>query len=190
MDLQKQQEDLQKEGNSLLSKWKLLEELSKYGKVTVVGSMALGLMTWRDIDIEVQGDISKDDYFEIARYIFNQHKLNDIRLADYRKDYNPGHQKGLYINVRAWANETDKWKLDVWFILPGESKLDEYYRKTKEKLNIEKINAILFIKNAVCQNPKYRKVYSSVDIYKAVLDEGVTNLDQFKEYLAKIGKEL
>lgn len=51
-DLTKQQDELQQEAHKILGEIHLMNLLSKYGKPEVIGSVALGLMTWRDIDIE------------------------------------------------------------------------------------------------------------------------------------------
>ena len=59
-----------------------------------------------------------------------------------------------------------------------------------QKLNPDNKKIILEIKSAIADNPQYRKNIFSVDIYNAVLKEGVKDLDQFKAYLKKTNKSL
>lgn len=53
MDLLEQQSQLQKQAKEVLQTLGLISLLKKYGDPVIVGSMSLGLMTWRDLDIEV-----------------------------------------------------------------------------------------------------------------------------------------
>jgi hypothetical protein len=58
----------------------------------------------------------------------------------------------------------------------------------KEKLTEESKKTILEIKSQVHDNPNYHKLFSSTDIYEAVLLQRVKNLSEFKNYLKKIDK--
>ena len=52
-------------------------------------------------------------------------------------------------------------------------------KKVMEKLSEETRNNILKIKHKLTKNEKYRREYRSVNIYKAVLEDGITNLEQW-----------
>lgn len=52
-ELVSKQNQLQVEAMQVVEKLQLTQILSKYGQVHLVGSVVLGLMTWKDIDIEV-----------------------------------------------------------------------------------------------------------------------------------------
>ncbi|MCL4417194.1 MAG: hypothetical protein M1365_10940, partial [Actinobacteria bacterium] len=54
----------------------------------------------------------------------------------------------------------------------------------------EKRLIILQIKEALIKNKKYKIEIFSIDVYKAVLEKGVKNLEEFKEYLKSVGKNL
>ena len=68
--------DLQKEAYEVLEKLDLLNILSTYGKPEIVGSLATGLMTWRDIDLEVVDKIDEDKYWDVVKKIFAEKPAN------------------------------------------------------------------------------------------------------------------
>ena len=72
----------------------------------------------------------------------------------------------------------------------GNINYDDFEKLIKEKITKKSRIAILQIKSQVCDNPKYHKEFSSVDIYEAVLLFGVKDIEGFREYLAKKGKNL
>ena len=190
-DLIKQSEELQKEGMSFLKNIRLIEELSKYGDPKIVGSMDSGLMTWRDIDIEIEKEeLSENDYWQAVKFIFylTNHYHNTF-IQDFRGSKNPNTPKGLYIGAKI-DYEGHEWKIDIWFFKPGDHQEPNYSNWIKGKLNNENRKVILEIKDQIFENPKYRKSIFSVDIYKAVIDENVKDFEGFEKYLTKSGRSL
>ena len=68
--------------------------------------------------------------------------------------------------------------------------MSNYNEWIKDKLNDKNKQIILGLKSQIMDNPKYRKEIFAVDVYKAVAESGVTNLEGFREYLASQGKSL
>src|SRR3990167_3858078 len=131
------QEELQKEGRELLEKLDLLNILSLYGKAEIVGSMATGLMTWRDIDIELIGPIDEEKYWEVVKKIFHTPYYKRTFVIDFRKSTNPNTPKGLHICISEYNFKKDGnlWKVDIWFVdRGGEQTFHEWF---KDKVNNE-----------------------------------------------------
>lgn len=190
-DLIKQQEELQHEAHQVLDKLGLIDKLSKIGEVTIVGSLELGLMVWRDIDIEVYVEKSdKEQIIKLMGDLVRQEDRVDFIFLDnliFKKERFPN---GLYLGVTT-GKETHKiWKIDIWFMSGERATGYNDLQTLKPRLNDENKKIILEIKNALWDHPKYKKVVSSKDIYEAVLDHEVKNLEEFKEYLKTINKEL
>jgi len=195
MNLEKQQEELQIEGKLVLKKLQLLELLGRSGKTVIVGSMALGLMTWRDIDIEVV--VEKPDINQIAEIASNLIKKGpkriDIDVTNNQNKSTPKTPKGIYLGLKYFGDNikqeellsTNKkaWKVDIHFVKSQDSQSIAQTEWLKKKLTDQKRRAILEIKKEVDQNPKYRKEIFSIDIYRAVLENGVIDLEGFKRYL-------
>ena len=55
----------------------------------------------------------------------------------------------------------------------------EHIDRIRSNLTDDRRRAILGIKHVVAHNPQYRTEISSVDIYEAVLERGVTDLEVF-----------
>lgn len=191
MDLLQNQDQLQKEGKELLNRIGLIEFLSKFSTPEMVGSMASGLMVWRDIDIEIiKEELNEDEYWETVKFLFGIKDLyHNLHIQDFRKSVNPNTPKGLYAAVKINYNG-NTWKIDVWFIHPRQKNELNYNEWIKGKLTDENKKIILQIKNQVNRNPKYGKKIFAVDIYKAVIENKVKDVGGFVKYLVDQGKSL
>ncbi|HRN96640.1 MAG TPA: hypothetical protein PLD54_04295, partial [Candidatus Levybacteria bacterium] len=172
-----------------LEKLRLVSILSPLGKVNYRGSYHTGLMTWPDIDIHVEGQITDDQFFQVVQSLFKKRtQVKSLHVADYRLGENPNYPMGLYLGMKCIGEQFKEWKIDVWFVADdSEHTFDEWLIKN---LTPEKKQQILEIKNVVADHPKYRKEILSVDIYKAVIEHAVSNLEEFKSYLHTVGKSL
>src|SRR5260221_250178 len=103
------QRQLQHDANSLLRHLKLLHFLSRFGKPEIVGSVATGLMTWPDIDIELLKQIDEDDFWKTASFLLHQPDFKRILIMDFRISKNPNTPKGLHICVKDFS-----WKKRIW----------------------------------------------------------------------------
>lgn len=189
-DLFVQQVELQKEGNEVLEKLQLIPLLSKYGKPIIVGSLATGLMTWRDIDIEVITEVnSSQDLFDMVSHLFVIDNARNIILqnnADYRiRKNNPD---GLYLGFKYQDKEV--WKFDIWFLSVKQHSGKDDIEWFNKNINEDNRKIILMIKDQIAIHPEYRKTIFSQDIYDAVLKEKVNTYDEFVNYLKKIGKNI
>lgn len=189
-DLLKRQNDLQKEAYEVLQELDLINILSIYGKPEIVGSLATGLMTWRDIDIEVIKEINEDKYWEIVRKLFHTPHYKRLFVANFLKSINPNTPKGFHVCIEEYGKTDDRWNIDIWFFSPRNPNEKNFNAWIKDKITDENRPIILSIKNKISNNPKYKKEIFSIDVYKAVIENGVKNLDDFKRYLQAIGKQL
>lgn len=190
-DLLEQQEELQKEARELLEKINLIKFLSRFGGIEIGGSLDSGLMTWRDIDLGViSDDINDENYWEIVKYVYYlEDYYHSLYIQDFRKSVNPASPKGLYIGLKIKYLD-NFWKIDIWYVKPRKKGDENFNDFLKANLNGGNKKIILSIKSQVHENPKYRKDFYSVDIYNAVIRENVRDLEGFKEYLKKSGRNL
>ena len=170
----------------------LLHFLSKYGRPKIVGSVALGLMTWRDIDIdlEITGEIREEDFWQTAQYLLAQDEITLVTLVDNRDMIEKNRPPSMYIGGKYQADERTIWKLDIRFVSEQHAIAQKYIDHISSELTDDRRRAILSIKHVVAQDPRYRTEISSVDIYDAVLNKGITDLEGFREQLRKSGIEL
>ena len=96
----------------------------------------------------------------------------------------------MYIGGKYQTDGGVIWKLDIRFVSEQHAIAQKYIDSINSKLTDGKRRAILSIKHVVAQDPRYRTEISSVDIYKAVLTNGITDLAGFKKQLRESGIEL
>lgn len=190
INIQQQSNEIQKEAVAILQTLSLKPLLSKFGEFKIVGSMSYKLMTWRDIDIDVvfDHDPTDADFWEILRELFRNKQIRSFTLVDDREIVTANRPKSIYIGLKFEDEKQEIWKIDIRLINKKYVATDAIEKLIKAKLTPEKKQRILEIKSAVDDNPKYHKEFQSVDIYEAVLENGIENPQDFKKYLTKIGK--
>ncbi len=189
--LLEKQKALQKQADDVLNDLGLVSELSKYGEVKIVGSVALGLMTWPDIDINLisQKGINDSDYFEMIKFIFSQKYIKQLILIDNRSSFEKNRPQSMYIGI-IYDLSGVNWKIDIRYLDPAEAWADKDVEIIKGKLTEESIKTILEIKTAFHNHPKYRKEFSGYDIYNAVLNNNVSKVEAFSDLLKNKGVKL
>lgn len=178
--------NLQNEAGRILDELGLMQLLSDISEPILVGSVKNGLMVKRDIDIHAH--IKEYDLKKIAQLLPRLAQLATIQKVqfdnyrelrrDYRKDraYFP---HAYYVGLRT-LQPSGEWKIDMWFGKEGEI---ECIDTLLEKLTNEQRGIILNLKQLLVAGSGYKDGVMSMDIYKGVLDCGVKNEADFKEYL-------
>lgn len=161
--------------------------LDSYGEVHIVGSYALRLMVWRDLDIHlVISDLRALTFFELGRGI--EALLSPARMH-FRNELimnTPGLPRGLYWGVYLGDERQGAWKLDVWASDAAAFRPSaEFQERIRAALTDSRRATILRIKSAVWSHPEYRRRFSSADVYRAVIEADVTTVEGFFAYLAE-----
>ncbi len=184
-ELVAQQQRLQTEASDLRSELGLDAILGAVGEPVVVGSAALGLMTWRDLDITVvcqQLDLAS--VLDIAHRIGMLPEVSQVRFRNDTGRWNtdPTYPDGLYLGIEC-TRSGETWNLDIWFVDEPDRQPDLAHLSTlAPRLDDEARVAILTIKDAWCRSPIYGSEVTSHQIYEAVLDHGVRTPDEFEEH--------
>ena len=191
-ELLSNQEMLQKGAKEVIEKLNLIKVLSEYGTVNIVGSLKYGLMAWRDIDLDLvfENEILESDCWKIAEILFSNKNISSITLSDNRNSEDKNRPKSIYIGIKYLDNEKNIWKIDIRLLDKKDANIGIIEGLINEKITPENRLIILEIKSEVCENPKYHKDFSSVDIYNAVLIDGVKNVEEFYDYLRGKGKNI
>lgn len=188
VDYLQRQNELRHQADIILQDLDLKNFLMRFGKVIFVGSYALELMSWEDIDIVVSTNPNYKDYLEAVNYFFPKDNVYSMNIQDFRKSIYPDRPQGIYCGVSYLAKPSTFWKIDIWFM--SHSTAIDVMQGVEKKLNNENRSVILKIKNEMRDKTTYGKQVSGMDVYKAVLDEGITTLEDFEKYLRKQGREL
>jgi hypothetical protein len=190
-DLLQRQEALQADAHTVLADLDLMALLARAGQPVLVGSAALGLMTWRDIDVEVYcAPLSADRAFEAMRPLASHPGITKLRFANWHGPFaTAALPNGYYWGIRYHIDPEREWKIDVWF-LPDDAPRPgmALTHAVPERLTPESRLAILWIKDVWHRLPAYRHRVLSVDIYDSVLEQGVQTPAEFDAYLRARGK--
>lgn len=178
------QEMLQTEAHVVLNDLDLLRILAEVGRPYQVGSVALGLMVWRDIDLTVLcPSLEPDRIFGIMRPLASHPRVRQLHFRNDTGHWNqdPALPDGLYWSPQYVTDAGDEWKMDIWFLQedtqePGIDHLDSIPPKLTDETRL----AILRIKDIWHTLPDYRSTVRSIDIYAAVLDHGVRTPEDFR----------
>lgn len=167
----------------LLSTFPFIELASKYfGKVRLVGSAATNLMTDADVDVDCQVDkLNKDNITDFVNELLAYKECRKVIV------YNQLFDEEAYaiVNVERFNFENEKWIL-TFFISTDLNHTSRLVEKIKAKLNTESRETILRLKEYRQNNNQKRSIPSHL-IYEAVLDEGTTSVEEFKQFLLKKG---
>ena len=182
--LQETDDELRAEADRLLALG-LREILDDYGEVHIIGSYALRLMAWRDLDIHiVQTEINKRSFFDLGGKIASLLLPHRMHYRDETIAATPGLPSGLYWGVYLGDERDGAWKIDIWVSEPEAfEKIRVYSERLGTRLSESARSIILQIKSVCWRHPEYRRAFSSSDIYAAVLDHDVKDIEGFWTYL-------
>jgi hypothetical protein len=178
-------QEIRREADELLESG-LRRLLEGYAEVHVAGSYALGLMAWRDLDIYlVRERIDHEAFFQLGGRIASLLRPPRIHYRDETITRTPGLPAGLYWGVYLGDERRSAWKIDIW---TGDASAlkpaFDFEAELRNQLTDVTRSAILNIKSLCWRHPEYRRRFSSADIYAAVLNGGVRDIDAFAKFLS------
>ena len=186
--LMDRQNILQEEADEILSTINLFPYLKIAGNPVQVGSYALGLMVWRDIDITVI--CPKLDINKIAEIKTKIMQLKGVKQTTFKScigawNANPNrYPDSLYLGITYEPVAGKEWNFDIWFIDEPSKQPDLIHiHDIPRMLDDEKLISIMRIKTEWVEKPEYRKTVTSYDIYKAVLNQNIKTVVEFAEWL-------
>lgn len=158
----------------------LLPELKKYGEPHLIGSYRMDMMAWNDLDIDIENSaMSLDRLHELTAYI-----LSTFHPFWYEaKEEITDEGKTVWFHGFEAMIDPEKWNFDLWFfdretIEAAERYCDGIAAKTSpaQREQITAIKRELIARGIYCFER-----YRSIDVYKAVTELGVENVEQLIE---------
>ena len=188
-DLVQRDQVIRKEADELLGPKGLRSLLEDYGTPHVTGSYALHLMTWKDLDIYLeQTYLSEESFFFLGGRIASYLAPVKMSFRNERINRTPNLPLGLYWGVYLGDERKGAWKIDIWAVDSQECERQlQFTRRLAASLTPSFRRKILSIKQVCWKDPGYRKAYTSQDIYRAVIEQGVEDFDSFKEQMKSKG---
>jgi len=149
------------------------------------GSYSLDLMMYPDIDVFIPR-VSIEELFAIGAQLAASELVMQVRFDKCAPDELPG---GLYVQPRVRYGDWGRlWKIDIWSVdaAVAARQLAEQ-EGFKRKLTTSLRERILRYKHSILNKDHRTPIFSGYFIYKAFLDEGMTDFDEVTGYLIANG---
>lgn len=177
---------LRKEADVVLGLIGLYDILCPYGKVFPNGSYFLDVMAYPDIDLYIT-KVTLDQLFAIGAQIARSELVLQVLISKIDDPVLlPG---GLYLKLRIKYGDWGRpWKIDIWSLSDGViqakmAEMDHFLSKLTPELRL----AIIRYKLTILTSEKRTPMYSGYYIYKAFIDEGLTDDASVTRYLISQG---
>ena len=183
MDLLARASELQEQADDVIRQLQLRERWSQIGNVTFSGSSRFGLMVTPNIDMEVYTDQPRPSAgFQVIASIA---EVPGVRRVRFKNQLDDLEDPGLLWWIQYRDHLGQDWSIDTWFVPtdhPFAVSPSRFAEAMCEKLDDPSRRTILQIKHEIrCRDLDTR----SIEIYKAVLRDGVGTYEQFERWLAE-----
>lgn len=170
--------------DELLYDFGLLNELKNYGTPYIVGSYAMDLMAWNDLDIYVSNEtMSKEKLYELTSFI-----LRTFHPVWYEAKKEVSDGKTVWFHGFETEILGELCNVDIWFFNKETiTKASDFSKNIKQKLlvNPELKEIVINIKQTLIANEQYGfDKFSSMDVYRAVFED---NIRSYKEFIENYG---
>ena len=172
-------ERIREQADKILQDLGLLDKLKKYGTPHVIGSYSMNTMAWNDLDIDVS-----NEKMDLDRL----YQLTDEILRDFHPTWYEAKQVRDNSGKTVWFHGfeayffNELWNVDIWFfddetIRAAERFCDRVGRELA--LDSAKRSAVIRIKEHLIAKEMYPGRYTSMDVYHAVLGDGIRTVEDF-----------
>jgi len=178
MDYLKYSKKRKLEADRILKETNLFNKLKKFGKVKQVGSYFLDLMVKPDLDFVLK--LKKDS--EINKTIkLIKKEVREIKNLSLKKTVDRIKLGLKGKSLHFYYSDKDIWGIDILVTTKDFKAYNKIKNKVRDKINPKKKINILKLKYSFYKNKRLKN--TSYSIYKSVLDENVSNLKEFYNYL-------
>lgn len=182
----KTNEERKKIADKILYEKGLWNKLSELGTPHIIGSYKMNMMAWNDLDIDIENDkMSMDKLYGLTQFIISTFHPKWYEAKE--EITNEG--KIVWFHGFEAIIDEELWNFDLWFfdaetILKSEKYCDEIIRKVQAKPGSQE--NIIKIKQELQEQKLYSfDKYTSMDVYRGVLELGIQNTVEFLELYKK-----
>ena len=191
-DLLARQAALQEEARQVLAELDLAALVADIGPLLLAGSFVSGLMCWRELDVMVLagGDFSPQDVLRLLQRIIERTGATALEYHDERGSRCvTGQLRDERYHVPFTVERAGQsWRIDLTLWLhDAHLNVTRWHQELRERITAEQRSAVLRIKDAWHRRPAYPGQVGGLDIYTAVIDDGVRTPRQFATWLASHG---
>jgi len=176
---------LRQEADFILHQVKVYDILRPHGTIVPTGSYFLDVMAYPDIDLYFS-KVSIDQLFDIGGQLA---RSDMVFRVEFEKSNEPRLPGGLYLKPRiAYGDWGRPWKIDIWSL--DDTVIEQLMQPMwhfQSKMTAQLREQIIRYKLSVMTKLNRPPMYSGYFIYKAFIDEGMTEFHQVTAYLIANG---
>ena len=170
--------DRKENADRILYEFGLLKRIEEIGKSHIIGSYRMNMMAWNDLDIDIENDaMSLEKLYELSSFI-----LNTFHPVWYeaKEEVNENGKKVWFHGFETMITG-ELWNIDLWFLDKQTiSDAENYCDAIAHRANSVQRDTIIKIKRELIERGLYSfEQYKSMDVYKAVMENNVENIDEF-----------
>lgn len=170
--------------DKILYDYGLLDKLKEYGVPHIIGSYRMDMMAWNDLDIDIENDdMNMEKLYQLSGYI-----IKTFRPSWYeaKEEVTPEGKKVWFHGFEAIISN-ELWNVDLCFfdkqtIENAEQYCDEIVKAATSE---QKGNIIAIKKELISKGQYSFEKYTSMDVYRAVLEENIQSIGEFLEKHSK-----
>ena len=187
-ELLARQSALQAEAQEVLAGLDLAALVADIGPLVVTGSFVSGLMCWRELDVMV----CVGDHFsprEVLRLLQRIVARTGATALEYSDERGPRCVTGQVRDERyhvpfAVDRAGQSWRIDLTLWLhDAHLNVTRWHEELRERITSEQRRAVLRIKDEWHRRPEYPGEVGGLEVYTAVLEDGVRTPGQFAAWL-------
>jgi hypothetical protein len=191
-ELSTRQASLHAEAEQILGELELAGLFDGLGPLLPAGSYVSGLMCWRDLDLMalVGADFAPRDVLRLLRRIVD---MPGVTGFDYRDERGPRSPTGQVRDQRYHLPVTllrggASWRIDLtlWLHDPH-ANVTAWHEALRDRITDEQRRAVLRIKDVWHRRPEYPDRVGGMEIYTAVIEDGVRTPERFGAWLTERG---
>lgn len=191
-ELLARQAALQDEAQEVLAGLDLAALVADVGPLLVTGSFVSGLMCRRELDVMVHvgRDFSPQDVMGLLARMVSRAGVTGLA---YRDERGPRCVTGQVRDERyhvplTVAHAGECWQVDLTLWLHDlHENVTRWHEQLRERITAEQRRAVLRIKDDWHRRPAYPHQVGGLEIYNAVIDDGIRTPGQFAGWLAQHG---
>lgn len=173
---------IKERADAILCERGLMAQLEKYGRPHLIGSCRMDMMAWNDIDVDIENDgMSLEKLYQLTAYIMEAfHPF----WYEAKEEVNDEGKRVWFQGFEAMI-DGERWNFDLWFfdqdtIEKAEAFCDGIAARATP---VQKEQIIRLKRELIARDLYAFEKFHSMDVYRAVLDEGIEDIDGFlKKY--------
>lgn len=175
---------IKEKASAILQEHHLLEQLKKIGTPHIIGSFRMDMMAWNDIDIDIENDgMCLEKLYPLTAYI-----LESFHPTWYEaKEEKDGDGKTVWFHGFEAVIDGELWNFDLWFFdRETIEKAEAFCDGIASTATAEQKEAIVALKRELLARGLYSfEKFHSMDVYKAVLEQGIRDISDFLQKYEK-----